>query len=360
MKKNALLRLSALTLSSAVLLAACGDSSSSDSGDSGDGGNSETKVAFLTDQGGIDDRSFNQSAWEGLVSWGEEKGVEQGDGYEVFQGKSDADYIPNIDQAISNGYKLIAGVGFKLKPAIEESAQLNEDTNFIIVDEVIEDQPNVASATFKDQQSAYLAGLAAAYTTETNKVGFIGGVKGAVIDEFEAGFKEGVKAGAEQLDKDIEVVSQYADAFDAPDKGRSIAQGMYGQDADVIYAAAGGTGNGLFQEAKAINEAGDKKVWVIGVDRDQEAEGTYKDADGNEANFTLASTTKNVGEAIVDLVHKNEEGNFPGGEAVEYGLENDGVEITEGQLSDEALKAIDEAKEAIANGDIEVPVTPED
>ncbi|MCZ0717002.1 BMP family lipoprotein [Aerococcus kribbianus] len=359
MKKSKVFSFGLLTLSSAVLLAACGDSGNGGSSDGGSSDQGQTKVAFLTDQGGIDDRSFNQSGWEGLVAWGEENGLSQGESYEVFQGKSDADYIPNIDQAINNGYNVVAGVGFKLKPAIEESASLNQDTNFIIVDEVIEGQDNVASATFRDQESAYLAGVAAAHTTQTDKVGFIGGVRGAVIDEFEAGFKAGVEAGAEELGKDIEVVVQYADAFDAPDKGRSIAQGMYGQDADIIYAAAGGTGNGLFQEAKAINEAGDKQVWVIGVDRDQEAEGAYTDADGNEGNFTLTSTTKNVGESIVDLVEAADNGEFPGGEVVEFGLANEGVGLTEGQLSDDAKDAVNKAKEAITNGDIEVPTSPE-
>lgn len=355
MMNKKIFRMGLVGLSAVTLLAACGNSN--DSGDSNSGGDSDTKVAFLTDQGGVDDRSFNQSGWEGLKSWGEDNNLEQGQGYEVFQGKSDADYTPNIDQAISSGYNVVAGVGFKLKPAIEEAASRNQDTNFIIVDEEIKDQENVASATFRDQESAYLAGIAAAHTTETNKVGFIGGVKGQVIGEFEAGFKAGVEAGAKELDKDIEVITQYAEAFDAPDKGKSIANGMYGQDADIIYAAAGGTGNGLFQEAKAINEAGDKKVWVIGVDRDQEDEGKYT-LDGKEENFTLTSTVKNVGESIVDLVEKAQDGEFPGGETVEYGLENDGVGITDGQLSDEAKYAIEDAKEGIKNGDIEVPTEP--
>ncbi len=140
---------------------------------------------------------------------------------------------------------------------------------------MIDGLDNVLSATFKDNEASYLAGIAAAYTTETNVVGFIGGVKGEVIDRFDAGFKAGVDAGAKELGKEIKVLNQYAGDFSAPDKGRSIAKGMYAQNADIIFHASGGTGNGVFQEAKSLNESGDKKVWVIGVDRDQSDEGEY-------------------------------------------------------------------------------------
>src|SRR5699024_3736745 len=158
------------------------------------------------------------------------------------------------------------------KPAIEESATDNPDTNFVIIDDVIEGMDNVASATFKDNEAAYLAGVAAATTTETKKVGFVGGVEGEVIDRFQAGFEAGVKS----VDSSIEVKVQYAASFSAPDKGKTIAASMYQSGVDVIYHASGATGTGVFAEAKAINEQGDKKVWVIGVDRDQKEDGEYK------------------------------------------------------------------------------------
>jgi basic membrane protein A len=153
------------------------------------------------------------------------------------------------------------------------------------------------------------------------------------------------------------VKNQYAGDFAAPDKGRSIAQGMYAQGADIIFHASGGTGNGVFQEAKARNESGDEKVWVIGVDRDQTADGDYK-KDGKDENFTLTSTLKGVGSVSKDLAQKALEGNFPGGEHEVYGLKEDGVGLTEGQLSDETKAAVEKAKEQIIAGEIEVPEKP--
>ena len=360
MKKAKLFGLGAVALSAGLLLGACGNGGDSDSTDSTGGGSSSktTTAALITDTGGVDDRSFNQSAWEGLEAWGKDHDLSRGnDGFQYFQSSNESDYIPNIDQALNAGFKTIFGIGYKLKPAIEEQAGSNPETNFAIIDDVIEGKDNVVSATFKDNEASYLAGIAAAYTTETNTVGFIGGVKGEVIDRFDAGFKAGVDAGAKALNKDVKVLNQYAGDFSAPDKGRSIAQGMYAQNADIIFHASGGTGNGVFQEAKSLNESGDKKVWVIGVYRDQSDEGDYT-LNGEKKNFTLTSTLKGVGTVVEDLAQKSADGKFPGGKHTVYGLKEDGVGITEGQLSDEAKKAIDEAKEKIISGDIKVPETP--
>jgi basic membrane protein A len=357
MKKAKLFGLGAIALSAGLFLAACGNGGSSDSGDSNSKGTAT--AALITDTGGVDDRSFNQSAWEGLQEWGKANDLSRGnDGYQYFQSASESDYIPNIDQALNAGFKTIFGIGYKLQPAIKEQATNNTGTNFVIIDDVIDGLDNVVSATFKDNEASYLAGIAAAYTTKTDVVGFVGGVKGEVIDRFDAGFKAGVDAGAKALGKDIKVLNQYAGDFNAPDKGRSIAQAMYGQNADIIFHASGGTGNGVFQEAKSLNESGEKEVWVIGVDRDQSDEGAYT-KDGKDANFTLTSTLKGVDTVVKDLAQKSADGKFPGGEHTVYGLKEDGVGLTKGQLSEEAQKAVDEAKEKIISGDIKVPETPE-
>ena len=359
MKKAKLFGLGAVALAAGLFLGACGNNGSTDSS-GGKSSSDTTTAALITDTGGVDDRSFNQSAWEGLQKWGKDQGLSRGnDGFQYFQSSNESDYIPNIDQALNAGFKTIFGIGYKLKPAIQEQATNNTGTNFVIIDDVIDGLDNVVSATFKDNEASYLAGIAAAYTTETNVVGFIGGVKGEVIDRFDAGFKAGVDAGAKELGKEIKVLNQYAGDFSAPDKGRSIAQGMYAQNADIIFHASGRTGNGVFQEAKSLNESGDKKVWVIGVDRDQSNEGEYT-LNGEKKNFTLTSTLKAVGTVVEDLAQKSADGKFPGGEHTVYGLKEDGVGLTEGQLSDEAKKAVDEAKEKIISGDVKVPETPEE
>lgn len=357
MKKAKLFGFSSVAIASVFLLGACGNNDKKV--DEGEAAKEATApAALITDTGGVDDRSFNQSAWEGLKAWGEANGFAEGNkGFKYFQSANESDYIPNIDQALGAGFKTVFGIGYKLQPAIESQSKKNLETNFVIVDDMVEGD-NVVSAMFKDHEASYLAGVAAAYTTKTDKVGFIGGVKGTVIDRFEAGFNAGVEAAAKELGKKIKVINQYAGDFSAPDKGRSIAQSMYAQNADIIFHASGATGNGVFQEAKSVNESGDKTVWVIGVDRDQSDEGKYKDTDGNEANFTLTSTLKGVKEVVEDLSQKAEEGNFPGGQVTYYGLKEEAVGLTDGQLSDDAKAAVEKAKAAIIDGSIVVPEAP--
>lgn len=358
MKKTKFFGTCAIALGALIALSACGGgkstSSSGDNASTGDKGKEKT-AALITDTGGVDDRSFNQSAWEGLQKWGKDHKLKRGNnGFQYFQSTNESEYVPNIDQALSAGFQTVFGIGYKLKPAIEQQAKSNPDTNFVIIDDVIEGQKNVVSATFQDNEAAYLAGIAAAYTTKSNKVGFIGGVEGDVIDRFDAGYKAGVDAGAKALNKTVEVINQYAGDFNAPDKGKSIAQGMYSQGADIIYHASGGTGNGVFQEAKAINESGEgSKVWVIGVDRDQSDEGKY-----SGGNFCLTSTTKGVNIAVEDLAQKSSDGKFPGGKHIVYGLKEDGVGLTDGQLDDAAKKAVDAAKKDIIDGKVKVPEHP--
>jgi basic membrane protein A len=325
------------------------------SGDSNNSADAHT-VALVTDQGGIDDRSFNQSAWEGLQAYGEANDLEKGtSGYNYFQSTNASDIKTNLQQAVKNGYKLIYGVGFATHNAVTEVSKANPDINFAIIDDVVE-ADNVASVTFKAEQASYLAGVAAAKTTKTDKVGFVGGIHGDVIDAFEAGFKAGVAS----VDEDIEVVTQYADSFTDAAKGKTIAGAMYTNNVDVIYQAAGGAGNGVFAEAKALNtkKSADEKVWVIGVDRDQAADGEYTDKDGKKSNFTLGSALKRVDQAVEQIAQDAKDGKFPGGKVVTFGLEDKGVGFTTGNLSDDAKEAVAAAEKDILDGKVEVPVKP--
>jgi Uncharacterized ABC-type transport system, periplasmic component/surface lipoprotein len=334
----------------ALSLVACGSRDKSE--DSGSG-KTDLKVAMVTDTGGIDDRSFNQSAWEGLQAWGKENGLKKDKGYTYFQSASDSDYETNLNQAVDSGYKLIYGVGYKLADSIKTVAANNSDTNFVIIDSVIDDMDNVASATFADQESAYLAGVAAAKSTKTNKVGFVGGIEGEVITRFEKGFEAGVKS----VNKDIDIKVDYAGSFDDASKGQTIAKAQYANGADVIYQAAGGAGKGVFSAAKAENETKNEadKVWVIGVDRDQEADGKYTSKDKKDSNFVLGSTIKGVGKVIEIISTDTADGNFKGGTHEVYGIKDGSVDFVETNLSDDAKKAVDEARSGIKDGKIEVP-----
>ncbi|MBF7093822.1 BMP family protein [Streptococcus sp. HF-1907] len=330
-------------------LAACGNRGASKSSL----GKTDLKVAMVTDTGGVDDKSFNQSAWEGLQEWGKANKLKKGTGYDYFQSASESDYATNLDTAVSSGYKLVYGIGFALHDAVEKAAKDNSDVNYVIIDDVIKNTDNVASVTFADNESGYLAGIAAAKSTKTKTVGFVGGMQSEVISRFRAGFEAGVKS----VDDSIKIKVDYAGSFGDAAKGKTIAATQYAAGADIIYQVAGGTGAGVFSEAKAENESRNEsdKVWVIGVDRDQASEGKYTSKDGKESNFVLASTIKEVGESVKKISTETAKGKFPGGKTTTYGLKDGGVDIATTNLSDDAVKAIADAKEKIISGDIKVP-----
>lgn len=326
-----------------LVLGACGNSKSSNSGKT----DQAHSVALVTDGGGIDDKSFNQSEWEGLQKWGKKHNLVKGiGGYNYAQSDSDADFTPNVNKMIQAKYKTIIGSGYKLDKTITAAAKQNPKTNFVIIDDVI-NRPNVASATFRDNQAAFLAGVAAAETTKTKKVGFVGGVHGQVIDRFEAGFRQGVAA----VNKNIKVDVKYANSFSKPDVGQALAEAMFNNNEDVVYQAAGGTGAGVFSAAK--NAIKSKKVWVIGVDRDQTAEGKYKGG-----NLTLTSTVKGVDIAVQDLADAAMKNKFPGGKTKVYGLKDNGVRLTRGNMSAKAWAKVQEFKQKIVKGQIKVAERP--
>ncbi|HGI4660299.1 TPA: BMP family protein [Streptococcus agalactiae] len=324
-----LLSLSVLTLT------ACGNRSDKSAN------KSDIKVAMVTNQGGVDDKSFNQSAWEGLQKWGKKKGLTKGNGFDYFQSSNESDHANNLDTAASSGYNLIFGIGFGLHDTIEKVSENNKDVKYVIVDDIIKGKENVASVT-------------AAKTTKTKTVGFIGGMEGVVVKRFEAGFKAGVKS----IDPAIKVAVSYAGSFTDAAKGKTIAATQYATGVDVIYQAAGGTGAGIFSEAKTENETRKEsnKVWVIGVDRDQSQEGNYVSKDGKKANFVLASTIKEVGKSLQSVAELTEKKQYPGGKVTVFGLKDSGVDIKEHQLSSEGSVAVKKAKEDIVSGKIQVPM----
>ncbi|MGK7378387.1 BMP family lipoprotein [Planococcus sp. 1R117A] len=339
-------------LAAGTMLAACGSEEGASTGETGSGGEaSDFSVAMVTDVGGVDDKSFNQSAWEGLQAFGEENGLKKGDGgIDYLQSASDADYNTNLNNLIRRDFDVVFGIGFLMEGAVKEIAEQQPDAQLAIIDAVV-DAPNVASVLFKEQEGAYLAGVAAALMTETKKIGFVGGMEIPVIERFEAGFKEGVKA----VDPAVEVDVQYTGAFDKAELGKTTANRMYSAGADIVFHAAGGTGNGVFTEAKERKEADpDANIWVIGVDADQYDEGQVGDA-----NVTLTSVLKGVDQAVIDISNKAKDGEFPGGETVTYGLAEDGVGLADsrGAIPEDVMAKVNEYKEKIASGEIKVPET---
>ena len=232
--------------------------------------------------------------------------------------------------------------------AVKEIADQRTDAKLAIIDSVV-DAPNVASVLFKEQEGAFLAGVVAASMSTEGKIGFIGGQSIPVIKRFEAGFVAGAKA----VNPDIVIDIYYAEAFDKAELGKTAANRMYSSGIDIIFHAAGGTGNGVFTEAKERKEKDpNANVWVIGVDADQYEEGKVGDH-----NVTLTSMLKGVGNAVIDISNRAKAGEFPGGQTIVYGLAEDGVGLADsrGAIPEDVLKTVEDYKAKIVSGEIVVP-----
>ncbi|GGL52184.1 BMP family lipoprotein [Sporolactobacillus putidus] len=349
MFKKRIAILAACVVVLATILAGCGSKSGTTSGTSG---KSAFKAGMVTDTGGVNDKSFNQSSWEGLQSFAKDNQLKVGTDVKYLQSTQASDYSPNLNQLVHQNYNVVFGIGFLMQNDVQNVAEQNPNAKLGIIDAVAvgkDNKPlkNVASMTFKEEQGSFLVGVVAGMMTKTNQVGFIGGVNSALIKKFENGFKAGVKAVNPKASIDV----QYAGAFNAPDKGQAIASTMYTKGADIIYAAAGDTGNGVFTEAKDRTKNG-KKVWVIGVDKDQYAQGLPQ-------NVTLTSMVKRVDKAIYDVATKAKAGKFPGGQVLMYGLKENGVGIapTTKNLPQKVLDSVNSYKQKIIDGSIKVPTT---
>jgi basic membrane protein A len=297
------------------------------------------KIAMITDTGGINDQSFNQSAWEGLQSLRDDTGAEVA----YIESKQSGDFTTNLGTIIDNGNTLCWGIGYACADAVLEAAAANPDVNFACVDNAFSDVPaNVTGVVFRAQESSFMVGYIAAAVTETGKVGFVGGIASDVIAQFEYGYKAGVAYANRVLNKNVIVTSQYAESFSDAAKGKSIANKMFTDGCDIVYHAAGGTGTGVIEAAK---EAG---KFAIGVDRDQ----AYIAPEN-----VLTSSLKNV-DIAVDLVSRQHIlGRQIGGKTLSFGLTEDAVGIPEHHenYSDEIYNAAIEIGEKIKSGEIDPP-----
>lgn len=306
----------------------------------------DLKVGMVTDEGGVNDQSFNQSAWEGLQQAEKELGVT----VKYQESHQEADYAPNFETLLDAGNDLIWGIGYKLSDSALAAAEANPDTNYAIIDSEYGDATpeNMVGVLFKAEQPSFLVGYIAGRMTETNKLGFVGGIEGDVIGSFDYGFQAGVQYAAKELGKEITVLSQYADSFSDAAKGKSIATNMYQQGMDIVFHAAGGVGDGVIEAAK------EQDKWVIGVDRDQ---------NDMAPENVLTSAMKRVDVGVYNIVKALKEGNFPGGTTVTYGLEDNGaVDIaptSSKNVPAEILEVVEKVKQDIIDGKIEVPANQE-
>jgi len=354
MKKRKIGMALSLVVAAGTLLGACGKADTTKNNTANNGGKKAPafSVGMVTDVGGVDDKSFNQSAWTGLQEFGKDNGMTKGKGgYDYAQSTSDADYSTNLNTLSRQGFNLVFGIGFLMHNAVDTIAKQQPNSKFAIIDDEVK-EPNVASVLFKEQEAAFLAGVAAALETKTNKIGFIGGMKIPVIERFEAGFLAGVQAAKPAATVDV----QYSGYFDKAEVGQSIAAKMYASGEDVVFHAAGATGNGLFKEASDLKKKDPSRdIWAIGVDQDQSFMGP---------DVVLTSAMKRVDLAVKDIATKTKDGNFPGGKTTVYGLHEDGVGLAPVNAKAPAKAAIDKAvkewTDKIKSGAITVPGTLKD
>lgn len=304
----------------------------------GSNGNETIKIGMVADVGGINDESFNQSAWEGLQQAEKELGVE----VKVIESKQASEYLGNIETLADDGMDLIIGVGNTMKKDIETQANNYPELNFAIIDETYDEIPeNVTPILFKENEAAFLTGLIAGKMTKTNEVGFIGGMENQVIYRFLYGYKYGV----DQANDKADVKTQFAGTFADAAKGKSIANQMYANKVDIILSAAGGTGLGAIEAAKEQNK------YAIGVDKDQ----------SNLApDNILTSALKKVNVGVYDTVKEFKDGKLTGGEAKVYGLKENGVGIsdsTKNLVPQEIIDYVNTMADKVKKGEIKVPST---
>ena len=297
------------------------------------------KIGMISDTGGVNDESFNQSTWEGLQQAQEKYGKDKVQ-VKYVESSQEADYTPNIETFVEEDLDLIIGVWYKIACAIEEASKNYTDVHFEIIYHAYDkQQENVTSLIYEDNTAAYLAGLIAAKKTETNKVAFIGGMKSATLDKFEYGFRAGVKAA----NPDCEISVRYANSFSDAALAKSIANQMHKDGVDVIYTAAGAAGTGAIEAAK------ENKKMAIGVDIDQNPLAPEN---------VISSTVKNINVSIVNLVGEILDGNYQGGQVIVNTLASGGVGLsdsTKDHVSKDILDYVNEQADKIKSGEIKVP-----
>ncbi len=355
-----------------LVVAACGDDDTdSSTGDTSAAATTTVapaadapKVGLVFDIGGRGDQSFNDSAAVGLERAQSELGI-------TFTEASPNDDGSNRKELLdlaAESSDIVIAVGFLFEGDAAAVGKANPDKTFGVIDSAMLDfttdptgatpyGANIAGLVFAEEQGSFLVGAAAALKSTSGQLGFIGGVKGVggLIEKFEAGFMAGAKA----VNPDIDIVSQYLteapdfDGFNAPDQARDVATAMYDGGADVVYHAAGGSGAGLFEAAKAASDAKGTKVWAIGVDSDQ-----YNTSDAAVKDYILTSMIKRVDVAVFEIIKAAMDANVTGG-ATRYDLSVDGVGYSKsGGFVDDIADQLDAFKAQIISGEIVVPTDP--
>jgi basic membrane protein A len=344
----------ALLLAGSLALAACASDEDSGSGGNGGGGDSasDLKIGLAYDAIGRGDKSFNDSAYAGVQAAIEENG---GDFSEVTPNEDGSDRAELLAQLAEQGYNPVIAVGFAYDEVLADVAADFPDTTFAQVDGSVNAPDfkgdNVTGLLFSEEQGSFLAGAAAALKSATGKIGFVGGVETTLIQKFQAGYEAGAKAVKPGISVDSQYISPAGDfsGFNDPARAEILAAGMFEKGADVVYHAAGGSGTGVFRAAAAADGR------AIGVDSDQ-----YETVEDPALQAVImTSMLKRVDNAVEAFIGSYVDDKVKGGEDIVNDLSTDGVGLaTSGGFIEDIQDQLDEYKQQIIDGDIEVPTTP--
>jgi len=294
--------------------------------------------AIVYDSGGKFDKSFNEAAYNGMEKFKKDTGTS----YLEFEVQTDAQREQAFQRFAEKGANPIIGVGFSQETAIAKIAPKYPKTQFVIIDDVV-DQPNVQSIVFKEHEGSFLVGILAAMASKTGKVGFVGGMDIPLIRRFECGYAQGVKYANASDTVFQNMTGTTGAAWNDPTKGGELAKSQFDQGADVVFAAAGGTGIGVYQAAK------DNGKLAIGVDSNQ----NYL-----HPGTMLTSMMKRVDVAVYNTAKASKDGTWKAG-VTELGLKEDGVnwaydDNNKPLISDEMKAKVEAAKADIISGKIQV------
>lgn len=288
------------------------------------------KVGMVTDAGTIDDKSFNQGTWEGVLMAAEDFDLDTK--YLKPDGTTEADYLKEISNLYDAGYKFMVTPGFKFETTIFQAQTKYPDAKFVLIDGIphpgdyaTEVKENTVSIFFAEHESGFMAGFATAMQLKSGSVGFIGGMEIPPVQKFNWGFQQGVAYANANNGTNITMNPDnfiYQGTFDDVAAGQQLAASMYDRGVTAVFAAAGGVGVGAINEAKARASGGDD-VWIIGVDVNQYADGIYS----GDKSIILTSAMKKIDQAAYDMIKADLDGEFPGGQVLMFDAVNNGVGI---------------------------------
>jgi len=339
-----IMQLFCITLVILLIASGCGTGAVDTSGN-------QLKGILVTDSGGANDKSFNQGTNEGLFAYATAH-PDDWIASQAIESRGPHDYKPNLNSAADEN-DLVIAAGFLIQDDMLAAAKRNANRKFVGIDmdmSDIENAPsNMHTYIFADEQSGFLAGVAAGLQTKTNKVGFIGGEPVPAVQKFGWGFISGVHAS----NPDAEILYEYAGSFNDVALGSQKGQAMFNTGIDVIFAVAGGTGIGVINEAMNQRQAG-KDAWVIGVDRDQYEEGIMA---GTDESVVLTSAVKRVGQAAQKALKEMTLGTFEGGVTTRLTIKDGAVGLAEKNpnLTPEITAQIAVFEQQVKDGTITVP-----